>query len=155
MQNKRNIHTCVKLNKSSVHFSFWCYLKKNFKINGFLFQTFSNLLTIRIYFNMLCPPFGTCLCSNCWDKFSRICRVVSRLFALNTSTHWCFFRFCLEAFLVINITQRWNGCVVNYDSALLTRMHIIFFLNSISVLRNCRFSRTQNETWKHTFHSLL
>ena len=28
--------------------------------------------------------FRTCLCSNCWDKFSRTCRVFSRLFSFNT-----------------------------------------------------------------------
>ena len=26
--------------------------------------------------------FGTCLCSYCWDQFSRTCRVLSRLFTL-------------------------------------------------------------------------
>ena len=33
---------------------------------------------------------------------------------------------CLEAFLVSNGTKRRNRCVVNYDSALLTRMHMNF-----------------------------
>ena len=30
------------------------------------------------------PHFGTCLCSNCWDQFSRTCRVFSRLFTVDT-----------------------------------------------------------------------
>ena len=38
-----------------------------------------------------CPPFWD-LCSSCWDRFSRNCRVFSRLFTLNTP--WLF-RFCL------------------------------------------------------------
>ena len=40
------------------------------------------------------PVFWTCLCTNCWDQFSRTCRVFSQLFTLNIypSVHS---RFCL------------------------------------------------------------
>ena len=30
------------------------------------------------------PPFGTCLCSNCWDQIPRTCHVFTRLLTLNT-----------------------------------------------------------------------
>ena len=39
------------------------------------------------------PLFGTCLCSNFWDQISRICRVFTRLFTLNTPR--LFSQFCL------------------------------------------------------------
>ena len=44
----------------------------------------------RLPFRTPCsvPHFGTCLCSNCWDQFSRTCRVFSRLFTVDTPRHF-------------------------------------------------------------------
>ena len=39
------------------------------------------------------PLFGTCLCPNCWDQFSRTCRVSSRLFTLKTPRYFLDFAF--------------------------------------------------------------
>ena len=34
------------------------------------------------------PPFGTCLCSNCWDQISRLFHFFTRLFTLNTPRYF-------------------------------------------------------------------
>ena len=39
------------------------------------------------------PPLRTCLCSNCWDQCSQICRVFSRLYTLNTPRYFLDFAF--------------------------------------------------------------
>ena len=43
-------------------------------------------------------PFGTCLCSNCWDQILRTFHVFTRFFTLNT--HW-YSRFCFHLFFMI------------------------------------------------------
>ena len=41
------------------------------------------------------PLFGACLCSNCWDQFSRTCRVFSLIFTLNTPQYFLDFALSL------------------------------------------------------------
>ena len=47
------------------------------------------------------PPFGTCLCSNCWDHIPRTCHVFTRLFTLNTP--WYFLDFASNSNHIIII----------------------------------------------------
>ena len=37
--------------------------------------------------------FGTCLCSNCWDRIPRTCHVFTRFFTLNTPWYFLDFAF--------------------------------------------------------------
>ena len=49
--------------------------------------------TLTLPDNWFHLAFGTCLCSNCWDQFSRTCQVFSRLVTLNTPRYFLDFAF--------------------------------------------------------------
>ena len=66
------------------------------------------------------PCLGTGVCSNCWDQFSRTCRVFSQLFTLNTPRYFLDFaseRICttivcnntlLLHYVIANTTEKQN-----------------------------------------------
>ena len=62
-------------------------------------------------------PFGTCLCSNCWDQISQPCRVFTRLFTLNTS--WYFRHFALKRW-----SEKGRDLTQSYDKSPYTNRKI-------------------------------
>ena len=87
------------------------------------------------------PLFGTCLCSNGWDQFSRNYRVFSRLFTLNTLRYFLDFALnqkttFLKRFMRDEISKKENGifCIKENIRILHQRLELLGTLKRIPVV---------------------
>ena len=91
--------------------------------------------------------FGTCLCSNCWDKVTGTCHVFTRLFTSNTL--WYFLDFasnrCAVSFS-LRVKTVWNPLRMNTERCWREEGHNSYPLDAVCLLEDFSGKNHENIT---------